>query len=97
MAESRYTFSQKILSSRGVSGANTYKIFRAVATGAIASTTIVLEQGQRLDHIAGQAYGDATLWWIIAAASGVGWSLQCPPGTIIKIPNNPSEAYGVIS
>ena len=96
MAESRYTFSKKLKDGTIVTPASTYKINRAVRTGAISSSTIILEQGQRLDHIAGAVYGDSTLWWIIAAASGIGWGLQCPPGTIIKIPNNPTDAYGVI-
>lgn len=42
---------------------------------------------QRLDSIAGDVYGDGRLWWVIAAASEIGWSLQVPPETIIRIPN----------
>lgn len=49
-------------------------------------TQRVLE-GQRLDSIAGEAYGDGRLWWVIAAASEIGWGLQVPPETIIRIPN----------
>lgn len=97
MAESRYTFSKKIGEGTAVSSSDTFKINRAVSAGTIPSTTIILEQGQRLDHIAGAVYGDGTLWWIIAAASGIGWGLQCPPGTIIKIPNNAADAYRVIA
>lgn len=97
MAESRYTFSKKIKDGQAVSPANTFKINKAINAGALAYKTTILEQGQRLDHIAGVAYGDSTLWWIIAAASGIGWGLQCPPGTIIKIPINPSDAYGFIT
>jgi hypothetical protein len=41
---------------------------------------------ERLDIIAGELYGDASLWWIIAAASGIGWGMQCPPGTVLDIP-----------
>lgn len=40
----------------------------------------------RLDVIAGEEYGDATLYWIIAACSGIGWGLQVPPGTKLCIP-----------
>jgi hypothetical protein len=29
---------------------------------------------------------DATLWWIIASASEIGFALQTPPGTQLKIP-----------
>lgn len=47
----------------------------------------VLQERQRLDTIAGQLYGDGGLWWVLAAASNIGWFLQCPPGTVIKIPD----------
>ncbi len=46
----------------------------------------VLQEGERLDIIAGEVYGDGRLWWIIAAASGIGWFLQVPPGTRINVP-----------
>lgn len=46
-----------------------------------------LQESDRLDIIAGRKYGDGRMWWIIAAASGIGWALQVPPGTLIRIPN----------
>jgi hypothetical protein len=48
---------------------------------------IVLQQNQRLDTVAGDVYGNGKLWWIIAAASNIGWGLQCPAGTILLIPD----------
>ena len=96
MAESRYSFSKKIKDGQLITAADTFKINVAIRYGQVPYETIILEQGQRLDHIAGAAYGDGTLWWIIAAASGIGWGMQCPPGTIIKIPINPTDAYGAI-
>jgi nucleoid-associated protein YgaU len=48
---------------------------------------MVLKGFERLDTIAGKVYGDATLWWVLAAASGIGWGLQVPPDTIVNIPN----------
>ena len=57
-----------------------------VADGSIGYTTSELREGDRLDIIAGREYGDAALWWIIAAASGIGWGLQVPPGTMLLIP-----------
>ena len=95
MAISRYTYSKLIRQRKGISSAATYKIYNAVSNGIIPFKSILLEQGQRLDHIAGVVYGDASLWWIIAAASGIGWGLQAPPGTIIRIPNNAAQAIGV--
>ena len=62
-------------------------IYEQIELGNIRATSRTLQQGERLDIIAGQVYGDATLWWIIAAASGIGWALQVPPGTEIVIPN----------
>ena len=39
-----------------------------------------------MDIIAGEVYGDAALWWVIAAASGIGWGLQVPAGTVLNVP-----------
>lgn len=57
-----------------------------IKNGTIRFRKQVLQEGERLDVLAGKAYGDGRLWWIIAAASEVGWGLQVPPGTIITIP-----------
>ena len=47
-----------------------------------------LLQSTRLDHLASQFYGNSSYWWIIAAASGIGWGMQVPAGTIVRIPQN---------
>jgi len=60
----------------------------AVKTGSIQFTIIVLSEGQRLDQIANQYYGDGRYWWIIAAASNVGWWLQVPSGTRLIVPTS---------
>lgn len=57
-----------------------------VANGNIRFKETVLRENERLDIIAGQEYGDATLGWLIGAASGIGWMLQVPAGTRIVIP-----------
>jgi len=72
------------------------RIRGAVLAGAISYTSTVLAEGQRLDTIAGQKYGKANLWWIIAAASGIGWGLQVPVGTIILIPDSPGDVLGFL-
>lgn len=59
----------------------------AVASGQIATRTIVVRGLERLDTIAGVAYGDGRYWWVLAAASNIGWGMQIPPGTIVKIPD----------
>lgn len=96
MARSRYTFVSRINDGQGISawsGGTT--LFNAVLTGNLEADTIVLTQGQRLDHIAGQYYGNGSYWWVIAAASGIGWALQCPAGTVIKIPKNLDAALSI--
>ena len=64
------------------------RLRRRMKRGEIVFTTITLKEGQRLDKIAQQFYGDGRLWWIIAAASGIGWWMQAPPGTLIKVPSD---------
>ena len=51
-------------------------------------STYIIEEGERLDHVAGNAYGNSSYWWVIAAASNIGWGLQVPPGTLLKIPTD---------
>ena len=58
-----------------------------VNNGNIRCTSMVLTESQRLDILAGEIYGDGRLWWLISAASGIGWGLQCPPGTLLLIPD----------
>tara|TARA_B100000214_G_scaffold195420_1_gene141390 strand:- start:2465 stop:2749 length:285 start_codon:yes stop_codon:yes gene_type:complete len=59
-----------------------------VNNGTVQVKELALRESERLDHVAYKHYGDTRLWWIIAAASGIGWGLQCPPGTYLKIPTN---------
>jgi hypothetical protein len=68
-------------------------IRNAISRGLVSYREITLKEGERLDTLAGKYYGDGSLWWILAAASNIGWWLQVPPGTIIKIPTD----LGVIS
>ena len=68
-----------------------------VATGVIPIVeTIIVQEGQRLDHLAALYYKDSRYWWVLAAASDVGWGLQVPPGTVINVPdiNAVSSAIG---
>jgi nucleoid-associated protein YgaU len=72
------------------------RIRDAVAAGRVSTTTIVIKESDRLDAIAGRFYGDGRLWWVIAAASGIGWWLQVPPGTRVVIPTDLSTIEGLI-
>ena len=46
---------------------------------------ITLTSSDRLDTLSGDIYGDSKYWWVLAAASGIGWGMQVPSGTIINI------------
>ena len=52
----------------------------------------------RLDQYAAIEFGNENgiNWWIIAAASGIGYPLQVIPGTIVRVPTNISEVFGVL-
>lgn len=62
------------------------RIRNAVNAGNLEVTVITLGMFRRLDHLAFQYYDDPSMWWVIAAASGIGWALQVPPGTRIVVP-----------
>ena len=92
MGFGRYTFTPKIIGRTTLATSMTStKIFNGVKNGSIPFTSRILKENQRLDHIAANAYGSSDMWWVIAAASGIGWGLQCPPGTILKIPKSVSQ------
>ncbi|MAF23974.1 hypothetical protein CL634_00085 [bacterium] len=90
----RYSRSRLINIGKGYgTGFCSPKIYEAIKNNQINFTRRVLKQGERLDIIAGSVYGDSSLWWIIASASGIGWGLQIPPGNVITIPSDLSEVY----
>lgn len=63
-------------------------IREAVRSGEISVDVVMLQEGERLDVLAGRSYADGRLWWILAAASGIGWGAQVPPGTRVSIPRD---------
>lgn len=71
-------------------------IKRAVDAGTISVRIQTMKSEDRLDVIAGRFYGDARNWWIIAAASGIGWALQVTPGTRLVIPVDLSQIADVV-
>jgi hypothetical protein len=62
------------------------RIRKARDNGLIPCRQITLKEGERLDVLAGKLLGDGRFWWILAALSDIGWGLQVPPGTRIRIP-----------
>ena len=99
MSMSRYSFVKKATyNGRQVyaTNQNCTRIYAAVNSGKISCNTHVLAENQRLDSLSGYFYGNSNYWWVIAAASGIGWSLQIPPGTYLKIPISLDEVFGVL-
>ena len=65
---------------------DTLKLRARIKSGSITIIkTLIATGADRLDSLAGSIYGDAKYWWVLAAASGIGWGLQVPPGTVINI------------
>jgi hypothetical protein len=66
----------------------TLSLRSAIRSGEVPIVNQVIATGSdRLDTLAGTLYGDARYWWVLAVASGIGWGLQVPPGTIINVIN----------
>lgn len=88
MAISRYTQAPRMNFGAQFGTSDTVsKIRAAVQAGQISTTVIFLKEIIRLDVLAGQYYGDAKYYWLIAAGSNIGWSPQIPPNTRIVIPD----------
>lgn len=64
------------------------RIREAIRAGTLRTKTRILREGERLDILAGEEYDDSTMWWVLAAASNIGWGLQVPAGTIILVPDH---------
>lgn len=71
-------------------------IKQAVDSNIVKTRVYTLQGAERLDTIAGREYGDSSNWWIIAAASGIGWSLQVPAGTRLIIPTDLNEINDLV-
>lgn len=87
MAFSRYSRDGSSADGEGLTVAQAIVVLRrAIATGLVrVQKQFTTTQADRLDHIAGQFYGDGRYWWVIATASDIGWGLQVPEGTLVTI------------
>ena len=98
MAISRYAFTPVV---NGGALKGTAKVHSRIRSGIrsnnLSYTTTFIKEKQRLDHIAANVYGHASLWWIIAAASDIGWGLQVPPGTILRIPTDLGQIVSLMA
>ena len=97
MSLSRYTRTNRILAGRQLGTSRAHSIIPlAVERGSIEYKTVITEEGDRLDHIAAKELGDGRLWWVIAAASRIGWWLQVPPGTVLRVPTNIAQVKAYV-
>jgi hypothetical protein len=93
MATSRYNNDLQVTSMREkgkrLSTAQGVVAIRAAIKNGTAPIVrqIIATGSDRLDTLAGDVYGDAHYWWVLAAASSIGWGLQVPTGTVINVLN----------
>ena len=89
MSISRYRNDSPIRGNKSIATARAVAQIRlAVRRGDIVTQKLILKEGDRLDQIAAKFYGDGRYWWVIAAASNIGWWLQAPPGVVIRVPTD---------
>lgn len=87
MPFSRYERTQVLGFGQLLGTGRSHSVIRArIKDGSLAYKQLILHENVRLDHLAGIHYGNSRYWWVIAAASDIGWGLQVPPGTVIRIP-----------
>lgn len=88
MATSRYARAPRLdLGAQQGTSTAIRSIRNGIASGQLPYKTIVIRETERLDTLAGTTYGDARYWWILAAASDIGWGLQVPTDTVIRVPD----------
>lgn len=59
---------------------------------------VAVQTGDRLDSIAQEYLGDASLWWIIADANNIHDApFSLPDGTVLRIPSNPQSVINAVN
>jgi len=97
MSINRYASDNAIMGGKILGTNSSLRNLReANKAGSLSTISYVIKEGERLDILAGQYYGDGRLWWVIAAASGIGWWMQVPPGTKLLIPTDLSQVESYV-
>ena len=97
MAQSRYRRTRRLNGGKQLGTSRVTGILhRAARSGKISCSTYVVAEHERLDILAGKYLGSGQYWWVIAACSGIGWWIQVPPGTRLKIPSDMSQVMNYI-
>ena len=59
---------------------------------------VAVQTGDRLDSIAKEHLGDASLWWIIADANNIHDApFSLADGTVLRIPSNPQSVINAVN
>lgn len=89
----RYEFATIVNNSKKIENDGNTKYVRRLSSvlypdfNTAEDTKILAQEGDRLDLLAKEFYGDETLWFVIAKANNLGkGSLNVPAGRIIRIP-----------
>ena len=93
---SRYSYVPNV-DGKSISNSNSTNIIQqGIKQGEIDVEIISLVGNQRLDVLSGQFYGTSEFWWVIAASSGIGWGLQVPAGTLLRVPKNINKVLALL-
>ncbi len=93
---SRYSYTP-IVEGKSLTNSDCVRIIQeGIKIGEIDVDVFSLAGEQRLDVLSGQFYGTSEFWWVIAAASGIGWGLQVPPGTLLRVPKDISRVLALL-
>jgi hypothetical protein len=89
----RYEFATIVNNSKKIESDGNIKYIRRLSSvlypnfETSETTKILSQEGDRLDLLAKEFYGDETLWFVIAKTNNLGkGSLDVPAGIIVKIP-----------
>lgn len=102
----RYANTNIVINAKKIESDGNEKYVRRLQTifypnfSSIEATRILSQEGDRLDLLAKEFYGDETLWFVIAKVNNIGkGSLNVPAGLIIKIPYYAEEAgiYSILN